>query len=84
GDPSPLSGFDDVVLAVVNLNPFEAREATVHLDLPALGLPDDDSGFEVTDRLSGETYRWGRSNYVRLDPHHQPAHIFTLRRDGEP
>jgi starch synthase (maltosyl-transferring) len=79
-EPSPLSGFDDVVLAVVNLNPFEEREATVHLDLPALGL-DEDAGFDVVDELSGEAYHWGRSNYVRLDPHVQPAHILTLRRD---
>ncbi|WP_197010457.1 alpha-1,4-glucan--maltose-1-phosphate maltosyltransferase [Actinomadura viridis] len=80
GEPVPLSGFDDVVLAVVNLNPHQVREATVHLDLGALGLPDDAS-FLVQDELSGETYRWGRSNYVRLDPHVQPAHIFTLRSD---
>ena len=82
GETAPLSGFDDVVLAVVNLNPHQVREATVHLDLPALGLPDrDDVTFDVVDELSGETYRWGRSNYVRLDPHVRPAHIFTLRRD---
>ncbi|MFB4316956.1 alpha-1,4-glucan--maltose-1-phosphate maltosyltransferase [Actinomadura sp. 21ATH] len=79
-EPAPLSGFDDVVLAVVNLNPFEPREATVHLDLPALGLPED-AGFDVVDELSGDSFRWGRSNYVRLDPHVQPAHILTLRRD---
>jgi starch synthase (maltosyl-transferring) len=69
---------EDVVLAVVNLDPHQVREATVHLDLPALGL-DQDAQFDVTDELSGETYRWGRANYVRLDPHHQPAHIFSIR-----
>ncbi|GAA2418532.1 alpha-1,4-glucan--maltose-1-phosphate maltosyltransferase [Actinomadura vinacea] len=80
GEANSLSGFDDVVLAVVNLNPHQVREATVHLDLPALGLPEEAS-FDVVDELSGETYRWGRSNYVRLDPHVRPAHILTLRRD---
>ncbi|MFC6878756.1 MULTISPECIES: alpha-1,4-glucan--maltose-1-phosphate maltosyltransferase [Actinomadura] len=78
-------GGDDVVLAVVNLNPHQVREATVHLDLPALGLDADGEldahGFEVADELSGETYTWRRSNYVRLDPHVQPAHILTLRRN---
>ena len=83
GDPAPLTGLDDVVLTVVNLNPHQVREATVHLDLPALGLPEDAHGFEVVDELSGETYHWGRSNYVRLDPHERPAHILTLRRDEE-
>jgi starch synthase (maltosyl-transferring) len=70
----------DTVLAVVNLNPHEVREATVYLDLPALGL-DWSEEFDVTDELSGQTYRWRQANYVRLDPHDQPAHIFTLRRN---
>jgi starch synthase (maltosyl-transferring) len=73
------SAQDDTVLAVVNLNPHQVREATVYLDLPALGLDWADE-FVVTDELSGESYRWRQANYVRLDPHHQPAHIFTLRR----
>ncbi|MUN42795.1 alpha-1,4-glucan--maltose-1-phosphate maltosyltransferase [Actinomadura litoris] len=69
----------DVVLVIVNLNPHQAREATVHLDLPALGLPDDpDHSFTVTDQLDGAAYTWRRSNYVRLDPHVQPAHILTF------
>jgi starch synthase (maltosyl-transferring) len=78
---SKTHGLPDMVIAVVNLNPHHVREATVHLDLPALGLPDDDTGFDVTDELSGETFRWGRSNYVRLDPQVRPAHILTLPRD---
>jgi starch synthase (maltosyl-transferring) len=69
----------DVVLVVVNLNPHQVREATVHLDMPALGLdwPDE---FVVTDELSGASYTWRQSNYVRLDPHTQSAHIFTVSR----
>ncbi|WP_433497751.1 alpha-1,4-glucan--maltose-1-phosphate maltosyltransferase [Sphaerimonospora sp. CA-214678] len=71
-------GLGDVVLAVVNLDPHNTREATVHLDMPALGL-DWQAEFVVDDQLSGESYRWGQANYVRLDPHINPAHIFTLR-----
>ncbi|MFD0690807.1 hypothetical protein, partial [Actinomadura fibrosa] len=26
---------------------------------------------------------WHQHNYVRLDPHVQPAHIFTIQADGE-
>jgi starch synthase (maltosyl-transferring) len=81
GDPADPTA-EDVVLVVVNLDPYQVREATVHLDLPALGL--DQAGYEaefvVTDELAGESYRWGQANYVRLDPHRQPAHILTLRR----
>ncbi|WP_211328686.1 alpha-1,4-glucan--maltose-1-phosphate maltosyltransferase [Thermomonospora umbrina] len=69
---------DDVVLVVVNLNPHHVREATVHLDMPALGLEWSDQ-FAVTDELTGESFEWRQSNYVRLDPYTQPAHILTLR-----
>jgi starch synthase (maltosyl-transferring) len=74
---------DDVVIAVVNLDPHQAQEATVYLDLAALGLDQAEhgGGFVVTDELSGESYNWGQANYVRLDPQRQPAHILTLRRD---
>ena len=67
----------DTVLVVVNLDPHEPREATVWLDLPALGM-DGRSQFVVTDELSGTSYRWGQANYVRLDPATAPAHIFTV------
>jgi starch synthase (maltosyl-transferring) len=70
---------DDTVLVVVNLDPYQVREATVWLDMPALGL---DGDFTVTDELSGESYRWGPASYVRLDPATRPAHIFTVTPAG--
>jgi starch synthase (maltosyl-transferring) len=66
---------DDTVLVVVSVDPYRTREATVWLDLPALGV---DREFTVTDELTGESYRWGAANYVRLDPQTRPAHIFTV------
>ena len=63
---------------VVNLDPNNAREATVWLDDDALGA-DLDAGIAVTDTLSGQSFRWTRANYVRLDPQIAPAHIFTVR-----
>jgi len=71
---------EDTVLVAVNLDPHQARDATVWLDMPALGM-DWHEGFTVTDELSGDSYRWGQANYVRLDPAGQPAHIFTVTRD---
>jgi starch synthase (maltosyl-transferring) len=70
----------DTVLVVVNLDPHQAREATVWLDMPALGM-DWHEGFTVTDELTGEIYRWGQANYVRLDPAVRTAHIFSVTRD---
>jgi len=77
GDQDAVS---DTVLVVVNLDPHQAREATVWLDMPALGM-DWHEEFTVMDELSGKSFRWGRANYVRLDPALQPAHIFTVTRD---
>ncbi len=74
------AGSADTVLVVVNLDPHQPREATVWLDMPALGV-DDRAEFVVTDELTGESYRWGQANYVRLDPataaspHLQPSHL---------
>ena len=71
---------DDVVLVVANLDPWTTHEATLHLDLPALGLPDD-APYEAHDELTGQTFAWyGRSPYVRLDPGAEPAHVLHLRR----
>jgi starch synthase (maltosyl-transferring) len=71
-------GYPDTILVVVNLDPNQPREATVWLDADALGV-DLGTGFTVTDQLSGQSYRWGQSNYVRLDPAVAPAHIFTVQ-----
>ncbi|MEU6175300.1 alpha-1,4-glucan--maltose-1-phosphate maltosyltransferase [Streptantibioticus parmotrematis] len=71
-------GGHDTVLVVVNLDPHHTREATVSLDMPELGLEWHEST-PVRDALTGETYHWGRDNYVRLDPATVPAHVFSLR-----
>ena len=71
----PATG--DTVLVVCTVNPHEWREATVSLDLAALGL-DRTDGMRVRDLLSGDEYQWGEHNYVRLDPHARPAHVFEV------
>jgi len=70
-------GRDDTVLVVANLDPHHTREATVWLDMPALGFAPGDH-ITVTDQLSGDSYHWVEANYVRLDPHVQTAHVFTV------
>jgi starch synthase (maltosyl-transferring) len=75
GDPG------DTVLIVLNLDPHGTRETTIHLDMPALGMAWDAS-FVAEDELSGQKFTWWEHNYVRLDPHHEPAHILTVRRAG--
>jgi starch synthase (maltosyl-transferring) len=63
------------------VNPHEPREATVTLDLEALGMTWD-AGMTVRDLLTGAEYAWGERNYVRLDPHATPAHIFAVQANA--
>ncbi len=74
-------GSDDVVIVVVNLDPHGAREGLLHLDMPSLGF-DWHETFTARDELSGQTFRLGSRNYVRLDPGVEPAHIMSVRRWG--
>ncbi|MCX4672239.1 alpha-1,4-glucan--maltose-1-phosphate maltosyltransferase [Streptomyces sp. NBC_01381] len=57
----------DTVLVVANLDPHQTQEATVSLDMPELGL-DWHETVPVRDELTGETYHWDRTNFVRLEP----------------
>ncbi len=70
---------DDTVIVVVNLDPHGPRETKVWLDMPALGF-DWHETFSAHDEISGQTFRWGHGNFVRLDPGIEPAHVFSVRR----
>ncbi|AIS00623.1 alpha-1,4-glucan--maltose-1-phosphate maltosyltransferase [Streptomyces glaucescens] len=73
----------NTVLVVANLDPHHTQEATVSLDMPQLGL-DWHESVPVRDELTGETYHWGRANYVRLEPGIRPAHVLTVLRPSNP
>ena len=73
----PQSG--NTVLVVVNLDPHNTQAGSTWLDLEALGIDVDDTSFTLHDRIGDARYVWhGRRNYVALDPHVTPAHIFVL------
>ncbi len=71
----PITG--DCVLVVVTLNPFGTEEATLWLDMGALGKHDYDR-FWVRDEITGEEYQWGQANYIRIDPARAVAHIVNM------
>lgn len=66
-------GKPDAVIVVVNLDPHNVQEASIELDTAALGV----SEFTVRDALTGSTYRWNATPFVRLDPT-RPAHIMEV------
>lgn len=67
----------DCVLVVVTLNAFGPEEATLWLDMAALGMEPYDR-FWVRDEVTGEEYQWGQSNYIRIDPGRAVAHIINM------
>jgi starch synthase (maltosyl-transferring) len=70
----------NVVLTVVNLDPYNMQSGWIELDLSTLDI-EEDQPYQVHDLLSEQRYQWrGRRNYVMLDPHRMPAHVFRLRR----
>jgi starch synthase (maltosyl-transferring) len=74
---------DNVVLIVVNLDPYQRQAGWTHLDLPALGLKPEQA-FPVHDVLTGAHYNWqGPGNYVELDPA-GPAHLFVVGGTAPP
>ena len=73
------SGEADTIIVVANTDPHAVRETTVHLDMPVLDMSWDDE-FVVRDLISGQEYDWRVNNYVRLDPHVHPVHIFAVER----
>lgn len=71
------TGRADTIVVIVNLDPWNTREGSVQLDLHAYGL---DTGRPVVahDVLSEETYEWGSSVYVKLNPMIRAAHVVHL------
>jgi starch synthase (maltosyl-transferring) len=70
----------NIVVVVVNLDPHHRQ--TGWLTLP-IAPPERDPQrpFQAHDLLSGARYLWhGERNYVELDPHVVPAHVFRIRR----
>ena len=73
-----VSQGSNAILTVVNLDPYYQESGWVTLDLAAIGV-DTDSPYQVQDFMSNEWYvSNGARNYVALDPHKFPAHVFRV------
>ena len=71
--------FDNTILVVVNIDPFNEQAGWTDLDLDRIGCSNRGS-FVVDDLLSGTQYVWRDRNYVALQPGVQPAHILRVSR----
>jgi starch synthase (maltosyl-transferring) len=71
---------DNIILIVVNLDPFRKHDSYVDVPIDEFGETDRNT-YQVHDLLTDARYTWqGRRNYIELDPEIQPAHIFRVRR----
>jgi starch synthase (maltosyl-transferring) len=70
----------DLILVVVNLDPSFAQGTTVHWNMDALGIPNQD--FEVKDLLDGTSMTWNPHTFVSLNPTRpvgKVAHIVQVK-----
>jgi starch synthase (maltosyl-transferring) len=71
---------ENVILVVANMDVYHRHSGWLDLDLGALGVAADER-FQVHDLVSEARYGWtGSRNYVELDPHVMPVHVFRIRK----
>jgi len=73
---------DNVVLIIVNLDPFNAQSGWTALNLNALGLSPGQT-YVAHDLLTGTQHVWkDERNFVEISPRRQPAHLFVIDCKG--
>jgi starch synthase (maltosyl-transferring) len=69
-----------ILVVVVNLDPYHVQSGWLRLPLEELSV-DPTQTYQMHDLLSDARYFWhGHTNYVELNPHVLPAHVFRVRR----
>jgi starch synthase (maltosyl-transferring) len=72
--------LSNIIVVVVNLDPHHTQSGWVDLSLDAFRL-DPHTPYQAHDLITNARYLWqGAHNYVELDPHSCPAHIFRVMR----
>jgi len=70
----------NAIVVVVNLDPMHTQGGWVGLPLPEFGIEPGQS-FQVHDLLTDARFMWeAEHNFVELNPHVVPAHVFRIRR----
>jgi starch synthase (maltosyl-transferring) len=70
----------NLIVVVVNLDPYHTQAGFVTLPLDDLQIPQD-RAYEAEDLLTGSRYPWhGPRNYVELNPAKLPGHFLKIHR----
>jgi starch synthase (maltosyl-transferring) len=71
-------GQNNHILCIVNLDPDFVQSAWVQVPLHILGIAPQ-AAYLVVDLISGNEYLWkDESNFVELNPHVMPYHLFKI------
>jgi starch synthase (maltosyl-transferring) len=72
--------LDNLIVVVVTVDPWNPQSAFVTIPLEQFGIGASEE-YVMEDLLTGEKFHWrGARNFIALDPHHRPAHVFRVRR----
>jgi len=72
--------FSEILIVTVNLDPNWTQSGWLELPIGEFDLPQG-RPFQVHDLLDNKRYLWnGGRNFIQLEPHASPAHVFRLRR----
>ena len=75
---------ENVVICVVNLDPYNTQSGTLQVPWWELGMEKEEA-YQMHDMLDSAYYNWrGEWNYVQLNPGVLPAHVFSLKRAPRP
>jgi len=71
---------DNLLLVAVTLDCVNPQTAFVSVPLADFAIGERET-YQVEDLLTGERFTWtGARNFVSLNPHTRPAHVFRVRR----
>ena len=72
--------LSNIILIVVNLDPFHTHSGRVNVPIRELGI-DPAQPYLVHDLIGDDKYIWqGERNYVEINPDSSPALIFRIRK----
>jgi starch synthase (maltosyl-transferring) len=72
--------LSNIILVVINLDPFHTHSGWVTVPVAALGI-DPEQPYLVHDLMSDNRYIWqGERNYVEINPQLMPCNVFRVRK----
>ncbi|MCC6543470.1 MAG: alpha-1,4-glucan--maltose-1-phosphate maltosyltransferase [Nitrospirae bacterium] len=72
--------LSNIIIVAISLDPYNTQSGWVNVPVNEFGI-EPDHPYMVHDLLSDEKYIWqGDRNYVELNPHKSPVHIFKVRK----